>query len=82
MRRILYLSPGPTSPHKDQQKNRFYFLSRYFSGYLLAPIGESVIIGLMTYWWLFLLSSVPGSILGFLFLLILKRIGYTWEDFI
>jgi len=51
-------------------------------GFFLVPIGESVIIGLMTYWWLFLLSSVPGSILGFLFLIILKRVGYTWEDFI
>jgi len=50
-------------------------------GYLVAPIGETAIIGLLTYWWLFFLSSVTGSILGFLILIILKKAGYTWEDF-
>lgn len=50
-------------------------------GYLVAPIGSTVISGLITYWWLFFLSSIVGSILGFLMLLILKRAGYTWENF-
>lgn len=50
-------------------------------GYLVAPIGETVIIGLLTYWWLFFLSSITGCILGFLILIILKKAGYTWEDF-
>ena len=50
-------------------------------GYLVAPIGSSFLIGLITYWWLFFLSSIAGSILGFLMLLILKRAGYTWENF-
>lgn len=50
-------------------------------GYIVAPIGDSVIIGLATYWWLFFLSSIVGSILGFIMLVILKRVGYTWENF-
>lgn len=50
-------------------------------GYLVAPIGSTVISGLLTYWWLFFLSSIVGTILGFLMLLILKRAGYTWENF-
>ena len=38
MVRILYLSPGPAPPSKDPKKNKFYHLSQYLSGDLLAPI--------------------------------------------
>lgn len=49
--------------------------------YLIAPIGESIIAGLITYWWLFFLSSLTGSIIGFVILILLKKVGYSWETF-
>lgn len=51
-------------------------------GYLVSPIGDSLILGLMTYWWLFFLSSVTGSIIGFMILIILNKAGYSWEIFL
>lgn len=50
-------------------------------GYLVLPIGSSVISGLITYWWLFSLSSIVGSIIGFILLIVLKKAGYSWENF-
>ena len=51
-------------------------------GYLVTPIGDSVILGLLTYWWLFFLSSVTGSIIGFIILMVLNKAGYSWENFL
>lgn len=36
---------------------------------------------LFTFWWLFFLSSIVGSIIGFILLIIIKKAGYTWENF-
>ena len=47
--------------------------------YLIVPLGG--IEGLFIYWGLFALSSIPGSILGFLMLKILRRSGITWKDY-
>lgn len=38
MHRILYISPGPVPPDEDRQKNKFYHLSRHFTGDVLAPV--------------------------------------------
>jgi glycosyltransferase involved in cell wall biosynthesis len=38
MYRILYISPGPPPPNKNPLKNKFYHLSRYFSGDILEPM--------------------------------------------
>ena len=46
---------------------------------LIAPIGG--IEGLFIYWGLFAASSIPGCILGFLMLKVLRRAGITWEDY-
>jgi energy coupling factor transporter S component ThiW len=49
---------------------------------IILPIGEIFALeGFLTYWSLFALSSIPGSIIGFLILLVLKKAGITWEDF-
>jgi energy coupling factor transporter S component ThiW len=51
-------------------------------GQIILPIADiSAMEGFITYWSLFALSSIPGSIMGFLILLVLKRAGITWEDF-
>ena len=46
---------------------------------LIAPIGG--IEGILTYWGLFAASSVPGCIVGFLILKVLKRAGISWQDY-
>ena len=48
--------------------------------YLLVPIGG--IEGLFFYWFLFAASSIPGAIMGYLILDVLKQAGITWKDFI
>ena len=48
--------------------------------YLIAPLG-TLIEGLSFYWILFAMSCVPGSIIGFMILRILKASGITWENF-
>jgi len=48
--------------------------------YIIAPLG-SIIEGLSFYWILFAMSSIPGSIIGFIILGILKTSGITWENF-
>ena len=51
-------------------------------GHLIAPIGSIFAIeSLLTYWSLFALSCIPGSIMGFIILIILKKAKITWEDF-
>ena len=47
--------------------------------YLIVPLGG--IEGLFIYWFLFAMSSIPGCILGYLMLRILRRAGITWEDY-
>ncbi|MFX0155623.1 MAG: energy coupling factor transporter S component ThiW [Candidatus Hodarchaeota archaeon] len=37
---------------------------------------------LFTFWWLFALSCIPGSIMGFIILIVLKQAKISWEDFI
>lgn len=50
--------------------------------YLIAPIGGvSIIGGLIIYWGLFAASCIPGCILGFLILKILKKAGVSREDY-
>ena len=48
--------------------------------YVIAPLG-SIIEGLSFYWILFAMSSIPGCIIGFIILGILKTSGITWENF-
>ncbi len=51
-------------------------------GHLIAPIGTIFTVeSLYIYWSLFALSSIPGAIMGFLVLVVLKRAKITWEDF-
>ena len=51
-------------------------------GELLVPIYGTISIGgLLLYWWLFFWSSLVGCIIGFLILKILKRSGYSRENF-
>jgi len=50
--------------------------------YIIAPIGGlTVIHGLLIYWGLFAISSVPGCILGYLFLRLLRKAGISREDY-
>jgi len=46
---------------------------------LIAPIGG--IEGLFTWWGLFAASCIPGSIIGFIILLALKKANISREDF-
>ena len=46
---------------------------------LIAPIGG--IEGLFTWWGLFAVSCIPGSIIGFIILLALKKANISREDF-
>jgi energy coupling factor transporter S component ThiW len=46
---------------------------------IIAPIGS--IEGFFIYWGLFAASSIPGCILGFIMLKILRRAGISWEDY-
>ncbi|MFX1296168.1 MAG: energy coupling factor transporter S component ThiW, partial [Promethearchaeota archaeon] len=51
-------------------------------GQLVVPIGNTLSIdGFLTYWGLFALSCIPGCIIGFIILIVLKKAGITWEDF-
>jgi len=47
---------------------------------VISPLG-GLYEGLMFYWGLFALSCIPGSIMGYLLLKILKRTNITWKDF-
>lgn len=74
-----------------------YFLKRKYSRYvryaaLTEPLGTIFIggtigffivplEGLFTYWWLFAASSIPGSILGYLMIYFINKVGITWEDY-
>ncbi|MFX0006637.1 MAG: energy coupling factor transporter S component ThiW [Promethearchaeota archaeon] len=51
-------------------------------GQLVAPIGTIFAIdGFLTYWGLFAMSCIPGSLLGYVVLSILEKTGITWKDF-
>lgn len=50
-------------------------------GYLIAPISENIIGGLLFYWGLFAASSIPGCILGYLMLYFINKSGVSWEDY-
>jgi len=51
-------------------------------GQLISPIGKILSLeGFLTYWGLFALSCIPGCIIGFTILLVLKKAGISWEDF-
>jgi len=51
-------------------------------GHLIAPIGGIFVIeSLFTYWSLFALSCIPGCIMGYIILIVLKQAKMTWEDF-
>jgi len=50
--------------------------------HLISPIGSIFAIeSLYTYWGLFALSCIPGCIIGFIVLMVLKQANITWEDF-
>lgn len=49
---------------------------------LIAPIGSLFALeGFLTYWFLFVLSSIPGSVIGFLVLQVLKKADISRADF-
>jgi len=51
-------------------------------GQLIAPIGDIFAIeGFLTYWSLFALSCIPGSLMGYTILSVLEKTGISWEDF-
>jgi len=47
--------------------------------FLIVPTGG--IVGLLTWWILFAASCIPGSIIGFLILRVLKKAGISREDY-
>lgn len=50
--------------------------------HLISPIGSIFAIeSLYIYWGLFALSCIPGCIIGFIILMVLKQAKITWEDF-
>ncbi|MEJ2279195.1 MAG: energy coupling factor transporter S component ThiW [Candidatus Lokiarchaeota archaeon] len=49
-------------------------------GYFVVPVGP-LLEGLIFYWGLFAASCIPGSIMGFILLKVLKRAGISWRDF-
>jgi energy coupling factor transporter S component ThiW len=53
----------------------------FIGGTITALIEGFTIANLLFFWWLFMLSSVVGSILGFIILKIAKRSGYTRKTF-
>lgn len=51
-------------------------------GQLILPIGDIFAIeGFLTYWGLFAVSCIPGSLMGYIILTVLEKTGITWEDF-
>ncbi len=49
---------------------------------LIAPIGDILAIeGFFTYWTLFALSSIPGSLMGYIVLTVLEKTRINWKDF-
>ncbi|MHA1804018.1 MAG: energy coupling factor transporter S component ThiW [Promethearchaeota archaeon] len=46
---------------------------------IIAPIGGMA--GLFTYWGLFAASCIPGCVLGFIVLKILRKAGISWEEY-
>ena len=51
-------------------------------GQLIMPIGDLFAIeGYLTYWGLFAMASIPGSLMGYIILSVLEKTGISWEDF-
>lgn len=51
-------------------------------GQLIVPIGNIFSIeGYLTYWGLFAASCIPGCIIGYVLLEVIKLAGITWEDY-
>ncbi len=53
----------------------------FIGGTITALIQGFTLANLLFFWWLFMLSSVVGSVLGFIVLKILKRSGYSRDRF-
>ena len=53
----------------------------FIGGTITALIQGFTLANLLFFWWLFMLSSVVGSALGFIVLKILKRSGYSRDRF-
>ena len=51
-------------------------------GQLIMPFGNIFAIeGFLFYWGLFAMSSIPGSLMGYIVLSVLEKTGISWEDF-
>ncbi len=51
-------------------------------GQLIMPFGNIYAIeGFLFYWGLFAMSSIPGSLMGYIVLSVIKKTGISWEDF-
>lgn len=57
------------------------FIGGTISDFLLPLYGVPTFEGILFWWGLFALSCIPGTILGFLMLKVLKKAGITWKDF-
>ncbi len=57
------------------------FIGGTISDFLLPIYGVPTFQGILFWWGLFSLSCIPGAILGFLMLKVLKKAGITWKDF-
>jgi len=57
------------------------FIGGTLADFFLPLQGVPTIEGIVFWWGLFALSCIPGSILGFVILKILKKARITWEDF-
>ena len=54
----------------------------FIGGTITALIEGFTIANLLFFWWLFMLSSVVGSVLGFIALKVVKDTGYSRETFL
>ncbi|MHA2474628.1 MAG: energy coupling factor transporter S component ThiW, partial [Promethearchaeota archaeon] len=52
-------------------------------GHLISTFPDNIFVieSLFTFWGLFALSCIPGSIIGFIILMALKAAKISWEDF-
>ncbi|KKN24477.1 hypothetical protein LCGC14_0894560 [marine sediment metagenome] len=51
-------------------------------GQLIMPFGDIFAIeGFLFYWGLFAMSSIPGSLMGYIVLSVLEKAGISWESF-
>lgn len=51
-------------------------------GQLIMPFGDIFAIeGFLFYWGLFAMSSIPGSLMGYIVLSVLEKTGISWENY-